>query len=288
MLFSFITFIVLVNIVCFYQCHLISLIENGLKDENIKVYTNFELRTITSQMNRSPRTFVHKPEIVLHVRRLKLHRRRRKSHCGGVGRIQLFSYKQNNQNNNNNIEVVTVAFHDGLSKQHKSYQNVVFGMINIRSIKWKEEILSEVIKDEDLYVLFVTETWLKWIQMDNNHDLHCADRPSVHRGGVLALITKKECKAKFIQGGITRTFEYGLWELTSGRSNIILLGIYHPPPSNRNIHTNENFIDEFLELFMDLSKNYTDLLIMGGFNTHYYHNYDIIGEQFQDSMEALA
>ena len=36
-LFSFITFIVLVNIVCFYQHHLISLIEKGLKDDNIEV-----------------------------------------------------------------------------------------------------------------------------------------------------------------------------------------------------------------------------------------------------------
>ena len=66
-------------------------------------------------------------------------------------------------------------------------------------------------------VLFVTETWLKmendddnlWkkatcIQMDNNYDLHCVDRLSEHRDGGLALITKKECKAKSVQGGITR------------------------------------------------------------------------------------
>ena len=64
MLFLFITFIVFGNIVCFYQCHLISLIDNGLKDGNIRVYTNFELRTIRSQMNRSPRIFVLEPETV--------------------------------------------------------------------------------------------------------------------------------------------------------------------------------------------------------------------------------
>ena len=34
-LFSFVAFIVLINIVCFYQCHLMPLIENGLKDDNI-------------------------------------------------------------------------------------------------------------------------------------------------------------------------------------------------------------------------------------------------------------
>ena len=124
--------------------------------------------------------------------------------------------------------------------------------------------------------------------MDNNYDLHCVDRPSKHRGGRLALITKKECKTKLVQGGITRTFEYGLWELTSGKSNIMLLGIYHPPPSNRNAHTNENFIDEILELFTDLSKKYRDILIMGDFNIHYYYDDDIIGEQFQDSMEAMG
>ena len=82
--------------------------------------------------------------------------------------------------------------------------------------------------------------------MDSNYDLHCVDKLSEHRGGGLALITKKECKTKLVKGGITRAFEYGSWELTSGKSNIMLLGIYHPPPPNRNVHTKENFIDEFL------------------------------------------
>ena len=41
-------------------------------------------------------------------------------------------------------------------------------------------------------------------------------------------------------------------------------------------------------MFIDLSKKYTDLLIMGDFNIHYYHDYDLIGEQFQDSMEAMG
>ena len=102
-----------------------------------------------------------------------------------------------------------------------------------------------MIKDENISDLFVTETWLKlenddgnlWkkatcIQIDNHYDLHCVDRPPEYRGGWLALISKKECKAKSVHSGITRTFEYSLWELTSGKSNIMLLGIYHPPPSN--------------------------------------------------------
>ena len=113
-------------------------------------------------MNRSPGIFVLKPLTVLHVRRLKLYRRRRKGHHGRVQRIQLL---KNNQNNN--IVVVTTAFHDGLLKQCKWYQNVVFSMTSIRSIKRKDKILMEVIKDENLCVLFVTETWLK---MENYND----------------------------------------------------------------------------------------------------------------------
>ena len=57
----------------------------SLKDENIKVYKNFELRTIRSQMNRSPGIFVLKPETVLHVRRLKLHRKEGKVIMEGYG-----------------------------------------------------------------------------------------------------------------------------------------------------------------------------------------------------------
>ena len=68
----------------------------------------------------------------------------------------------------------------------------------------------------------------------------------------------------------------------------MLLGIYHPTPSNRNVHTNENVIDRYLEMFLDLSKKYKDFLIMRDFIIYYYHDYDIIGEQFQDSMIAWA
>ena len=39
---------------------------------------------------------------------------------------------------------------------------------------------------------------------------------------------------------------------------------------------------------MDLSKKYTDLLIMVEFNIHYYHDYYIIHEQFQDSMQEMG
>ena len=51
--------------------------------------------------------------------------------------------------------------------------------------------------------------WKKitYLQIDNNYDLHCVDRLFEHRGGGLTLITKKECKAKLVQGGITRPFE---------------------------------------------------------------------------------
>ena len=77
---------------------------------------NFDLRTIRCQMNRRSGIYVHKPETVLHVRRLKLHRKRRKGHHREVWSIWLLSNNQNNQNNNNDIEVATMAFHDGLLK----------------------------------------------------------------------------------------------------------------------------------------------------------------------------
>ena len=39
---------------------------------------------------------------------------------------------------------------------------------------------------------------------------------------------------------------------------------------------------------MDLSKKYMDHLIIGNLNIYCYCDYDIIGEQFQDSMEAMG
>ena len=70
----------------------------------------------------------------------------------GYGEFGCTAVTKNNKNNNNNTEVVTTAFHDGLLKQCKSYHNVMSGMINIRSIKRKDEIRSEVIKDKNVCI----------------------------------------------------------------------------------------------------------------------------------------
>ena len=55
-------------------------------------------------------------------------------------------------------------------------------------------------------------------------------------------------------------------------------------------HTNQDFIDKFLELSADLSNRYLNMMIAGDFNIQYFHleNENVDADQFQDMMEAMG
>ena len=87
--------------------------------------------------------------------------------------------------------------------------------------------------------------------MDNKFKINCVDKDTGHRGGELALISHSYLDVKLMDIRKMKTFEFALWKIKSGKVEFEFLGIYYPPPSQLHKHTNQQFI----ELFVDLNNN---------------------------------
>ena len=66
-----------------------------------------------------------------------------------------------------------------------------------------------------------------------------------------------------------------------------LMGMYHPPPLKIHQHIDQVFIDKFLELYMEISFKYTNLMISGDFNIHYFNDKND-SDQFKDIIAAIS
>ena len=95
---------------------------------------------------------------------------------------------------------------------------------------------------------------------------------SIHRedrtGGGIALVYKSKYNSKTVRNGKTRSFEYGIWHISSANMNLSIAAIYHPPYTNKNHITNNMFIDDFTDWLVKEIMLHDNLLILGDFNLH--------------------
>ena len=110
--------------------------------------------------------------------------------------------------------------------------------------------------------LFVAiETWFKSdiesqlrvqgsVLNTNCYRIALVNRQSRLRGGGLALIYKDTLDCKLIEKGQLHTFEYANWDILGHNMTLSLLAIYHPPPSSKHRHTVNEFVTEFVNLWL--------------------------------------
>ena len=107
----------------------------------------------------------------------------------------------------------------------------------------------------------------------NGYHLLCSDRPEMKQGGGIGLMFRSDLKVKTLDEGCRNTFEYSVWQIRlkdkdQRDQTFEILVVYHPPPSENNKHMVQSFIDDFLELYIELGTTCTNLIIMGDFNIH--------------------
>ena len=169
----------------------------------------------------------------------------------------------------------------------------------MRLLKNKDQALLNYILEYQIDVFLVAETWLKqeddiWMQYSclnqNGKIMNCVDRlKNTSRGG-LALIYDNGDKVEFIETNPRPTFETSIWRITiKGMVKpMVLVGIYHPPPSEINWYSAQEFINNFLDFYVKLSAKFTNIIFLGDFNIHVLDIESIDGEQFTDMCEALG
>ena len=84
-----------------------------------------------------------------------------------------------------------------------------------------------------------------------------------------------------------KILEFAVWNLKI-QNKVQLMDAYHPPPSKMYQQTDQMFIDEFLELYMEISVKYTNQMTRGNFNVIHYFNKENDSLQFKDMIEAIS
>ena len=144
------------------------------------------------------------------------------------------------------------------------------GMLNVQSIRNKTTIIRELIREINLDILILTETWLSHGVQDqsrindmlpNTHTFHHKPREEKTGGGVGVFLSKQFSNIRIMNRIPYDTFEHLEIKFNYGNKVIVMVALYRPPEANV-AQFNEEF-NSYLDLCNDeLMRTY----ICGDFN----------------------
>ena len=181
-------------------------------------------------------------------------------------------------------------------KQHTEKVNIM--LTNAQSITSKELQLYKVIKEENIDLYVVTETWLSnnveddtWIKCSklNNDNLKLANVNRISRkGGGIALVYSNNLKVRCLEDANWVSFEYAIWRLEHKGTKMTIMAIYRPPYSTINQATTHFYFEEFTNWLETKSNEYNNIIVLGDFNIHINNDQDADANRFKDIIEALG
>lgn len=102
-------------------------------------------------------------------------------------------------------------------------------------------------------------------------------------GGAIALTCRSGISMRQTLNGVTRSFEYGVWQLIFKSITINCVGIYRPP----SLATDNQFVSDIFLLLEEIVPMSSNLMVMGDFNLHIQDDSNTI-EEFNNSLDALG
>ena len=174
--------------------------------------------------------------------------------------------------------------------------NIGISTANVRAIKYKEDLLTEYLHNNKIDICVVTETWLYEEDSDwfdtlclQQHNFAMDNIPRSGRtGGGVALVWKNNIACKRISSESTDILEHATWRLRVNGRNLTIWGMYHPPPSAKNRHTNSDFINQFMETYTEIRRKHDNVLVMGDLNLHLSDTTDVDGITFNTNLSLLG
>ena len=194
--------------------------------------------------------------------------------------------RQRSVNLNNLIQLTgkntKIAKHVGLS----------IATLNTRSVTNKTFLIYDLIVENSLDLMLITETWLN----DNDDVLLNQIIPEGYsyelqnrkgRGGGVMIIYKQTLDIKRVETTAKKTFEY--IEVTFKSSNTLyrVVGVYRPPPSKQNKLTVNAFLSEFQDFIVDKTLLAGKVIIIGDFNFHVDDIQDRPAQKFLNLLESF-
>ncbi|XP_036072698.1 uncharacterized protein LOC118600080, partial [Oryzias melastigma] len=160
-----------------------------------------------------------------------------------------------------------------------------FAVLNIHSLLNKSFIVNELILDNNIDCLFLTETWLG---TDAPVILTEASPPNFNflfstrggkKGGGTASIARGSSVTKTVTSNSYSTFEHHAFSFSS--PPILCVTVYRPPkpPST--------FIQEFSEFLSFIHSKYNRIVLTGDFNLHVDTDGDAVANEFLNLLHCM-
>ena len=193
-------------------------------------------------------------------------------------------FKHSSFANLNNLTCIPFRAHSPVERHHHKLN---LGLFNIRSLLNKPSSVNDLICEEKLDIIFLTETWLG---TDGQVPLAAACPPNYQfiqsiregkKGGGLANIFSDTLKFKSLSLGLFSSFEYQA-TLLENKSPVLMISIYRPPKSSKTL-----FLTEISELLSICSTDYERTLISGDANLHVDNNSDAVAMNFLQLLHSL-
>ena len=159
--------------------------------------------------------------------------------------------------------------------------DISIALFNARSVNSPEKRteINTFITDENIQLMFLTETWLR----ARGDDARCSDltpagysirsfpRPS--RGGGLAVIFHDRYSSR-ISFTTPFPFDHSSFELARvslamTQQTVNFFCVYRPPPSRKNKQTDSVFVDQLHSLLEHCNSLHGSSIVLGDFNVHY-------------------
>ena len=182
----------------------------------------------------------------------------------------------------------------------KSVPGVKLRVINCQSISGKLDFVFDHIKEYQLDIVALTETWLSSEDSKNKHvidqcvahgySLHHSPRTSGRRGGGVGLLVSNAIKVTFKQihvSPLITSFELMEAVLTICSVSLRLIVIYHMHPSKINGLKPGTFYEEFSEYLEKLSCASGKVIILGDFNIIFLDTSGFAYKRFVDILETF-
>ena len=177
--------------------------------------------------------------------------------------------------------------------QVKNMVNINMFTVNSRYVESKYLDIRNYFLEENCQFGIITETWLKadsnWNISDLNTNgikMYPINRKT--KGGGVALIADEKYPVTKLYHTTFTSFESGFWQIKLHGKVISVLGIYHPPHSTKNKITDNQFVDEFLELLSIVLPKRNNVVILGDLNLHWNDTTNPLIQIFSDSLEAIG
>ena len=227
------------------------------------------------------------PQTCLHISRLGLRRRGKHSRIRLKSHTDIIRSTRACQQN-----LIQIKLESHLS-DYQPGKHITLALMNMQSIKNKEELVHSILEDNKVDIAVVTETWLNlsdtdriWIKASEigkgDYCLSLCPRTGC-RGGGVALINRKNLESKLLSQGELSTFQFGKWQVLVKHTCLMIVTVYRALDSLKIM-----FLDEITEWIVDSLLEDTNVIIAGDFNLHISNENDDDAQNLLDTFAALG